>query len=254
MPLARLLVTCSLAAVVAAPVSARPLAAQTAALPAASEITARHVKLIGGREALLKLSSIEMRGTMEMPAMGLKAELTAVSAKPNRSANRMSIPGIGEIVTGFDGETAWEVSPMQGPRLLTGKELEATRDDADMTAMSYPASAYKTLETVEIADFDGQKAYKVRAVRASGRESFDFFGVDSGLLLGRSEQRETAMGPVAMTTVMGDYKEFGGVKFPTRVTQKVDQQQMVITIANVSLGAVPDSAFAMPEAVKALKK
>jgi hypothetical protein len=62
------------------------------------------------------------------------------------------------------------------------------------------------------------------------------------------------MGAVAMTTVMTAYKEFGGIKFPTSVTQKVDQQQMVITIANVTLGAVPDSAFAMPEAVKALKK
>jgi len=254
MKLARLLLTLSTAALVAAPLSARSLPAQTATLPAGSEITARYVKLIGGRDAVRKLSSIEMRGTMEMPAMSLKADLTSMSARPNRSASRMSLPGIGEITSGFDGETGWDVSPMQGPRLLSGTELDVRRDDADIAAQFYEPSAFKSVETMEITDFEGQQAYKVRAVRTSGRESHDFFGVDSGLLIGRSARYDMPMGAMTITSAMSDYKEFGGVKFPTRMTQKVDQQQMVMTFTSIALSAVPDSAFAMPDAVKALKQ
>jgi zinc protease len=191
---------------------------------------------------------------MEMPAMGLKADLVSVQAKPNRTTSRVSIAGIGEIASGFDGETAWELNPMQGPRVLTGKELDAVRDDADMGVLVYAPSAYKSLETVGAEEFEGQKAYKVRVVRASGRESHEFFSVESGLLIGRVDRRESHMGTMAFTAVYADYKDFGGVKFPTRTVQKVDQQQMVVTVASVTVGAVPDAAFALPEAIKALKK
>ena len=257
MKLARTLLPLSLAvAAVTASTSlvAAPAHAQAASLPSARSIVDRHVAAIGGRDAIAKITSMEMRATVEIPAAGLKADVTALSARPNRRTTTMTIAGIGEISSGFDGETAWEMNPMQGPRLLTGKELDAARDDADMTAMLYAPSAYKSIETVEATEFEGQKAYKVHAVRTSGLAHDDYFSVETGLLIGRTETRESAMGTAALQTAWSDYKEFGGIRFPTRHMQKVDQQSLVTTVSSVSFGTVPDSAFVMPAAIKALKK
>jgi hypothetical protein len=241
-------------AVVLSPIAGAAVHAQAAALPAAKTITDRYVAAVGGRDALAKVSSIEMRGTLELPAAGLKADLSSMSARPNRRALKKNLPGLGEVQTGFDGETAWEVNPMQGPRLLTGKELDAARDDADFEATYYDPKSYKSLETLEVTDFAGEKAYKVRAVRTSGLESTDYFSVASGLLLGRTESRETAMGTMALTITWSDYKDFGGIKFPTRLEQKVDEQSMLSSISSITLNTVSDSVFALPPAVKALKK
>ena len=39
----------------------------------------------------------------------------------------MDFPGIGKVEEGFDGETAWENSALQGPRILDGDEKAAAK-------------------------------------------------------------------------------------------------------------------------------
>src|SRR3712207_8571336 len=44
----------------------------------------------------------------------------------------------GQMSSGYDGTVGWSVNPMQGPRLLEGKELEQLREDAGPAAMLRP--------------------------------------------------------------------------------------------------------------------
>src|SRR5688572_14438611 len=55
-----------------------PTPTTTSALPAARAIIDRYVQAIGGREAVLRHSSIRYLGSFEMPAAGLKGGLTLV--------------------------------------------------------------------------------------------------------------------------------------------------------------------------------
>ena len=240
-------------AVVAFASAASTVAAQT--LPAASEIVAKHVAAIGGKDAIMKISSMQQKGTMEIPTMGLTATTDIVTAE-NRISVKQSIPGIGEILQGYDGSVGWSTNPMQGPRLLADKELEQIKEQSELQAsMLYPADRYTTMETVALVDFNNEKAYKVRFVRkGSGRESIGYFSVASGLQIGGEATQESEMGKVQLTVSMGDYKQFGPIKMPGKSETTMGANKIVMTTQDVTFNSVPATAFELPAQVKALVK
>lgn len=225
------------------------------ALPTASEVIAKHIAAVGGRDAIMKITSMQQKGTMEIPTMGLTAQ-SEMSMAQNRVAVKQTIPGIGEITQGFDGTTAWSSNPMQGPRILSGKELEQQKEQADLQAsMLYTPERFTTMETVSLADFNGEKAYKVRFVRkGSGRESFEYFSQATGFQIGSEMTQESEMGKMSLTTSQGAYKQFGALKMPTRSEVVAGPNKMVMTISEVTFNAVPASVFELPPQVKALVK
>lgn len=233
--------------------SASAVAAQT--LPAGSELVAKHIAAVGGKDAILKITSMQQKGTMEIPTMGLTAQ-SEIAVAQNKMAVKQSIPGLGELTQGFDGTTAWSSNPMQGPRVLAGKELEQAKEQADLQAnMLYPADRFSAMETVALTDFNGEKAYKVRFVRkSSGRESFEYFSVASGLQIGSETTQESEMGKMQITTMSSGYKQFGDIKVPTRSEAQAGPNKMVMTISDVVFNAVPATAFELPPQVKALVK
>lgn len=234
--------------------SAQTVGAQS--LPSALDVIAKYVAAIGGKDAIMQVKSISTAGTLEVPAMGLSAKMEVAMAAPNKVASKTNIPGMGEIVTGFDGAVAWSIDPSAGERLLADKELEQTKENADFYAnLLFPADRYATMEVQSIADFNGEKAYKVKLVRkGSGNESMTYFSVATGLLLGLESAQVTPMGTIQVTQTVSDYKQFGGIKMATKVEQAMGPTKMILTTSDVKLNEVPASAFEMPARVKPLVK
>jgi hypothetical protein len=227
----------------------------SSSLPAARSIIDRYVQAIGGREAVLRHQTIRSVGSFEMPAAGVKGELTVVQAQPNKMALTMTIPGMGQMLTGFDGTTGWSVNPMQGPRLLEGKELEQIREDAGPAATLRGPDRVRSAETVELTTMGGQPCYKVRIVSISGRESFDCYSPETGLLVGMTQRQESPMGTVEVTTLFSDWKEFGGLKTPTKLRQQMMGQEQILTIDRLEFDRPEDAkALELPEQVKPLVK
>jgi hypothetical protein len=235
-----------------APESAK--APDKSALPAARVVIDRHLKAIGGREALLGHSSSRATGTFAVPAQGLKGPLDVVAAKPDKTRVKITLPGLGEIVEGYNGQHAWTMSPMTGPMLLEGKQLEDKRFDSDYYNELHAEGRYQSMTTIERADFDGRPCYKVRLVRKNGSEDFEFYDVETGLRAGRILTRETPMGTFTGTTVETDYKKFGNLLLPTTIKNTIMGIQQLITVDTVEYDNVPASAFEPPAEIKALIK
>ncbi len=234
--------------------TAPPVLAQPA--PSAADIIARHVAAIGGKDAVLKVQSMRQTGTMSMPAMGLAGESEAVFALPGKSSTKVNIGGLGEIVAGTDGEVVWSVNPMQGPRLLADKEAAQIKEAADFHGqMLMLADRFSSMETEGVVDFAGEKAYKVKLVsKSSGQASSRYFSVASGLLIGSEQTTTTEMGTLETRVTYADYKEFGGIRFPTKSETTLGPQTMVMTTTTITLNSVPATAITVPDAVKPLIK
>ena len=230
-----------------------PLIALAQSAPKAEDIFARHVAAIGGKDAVMKLSSIKTNGTMQMVSMGITANIESISAAPNRSSTRMTIPGMGEIAYGFDGSVAWELNPMQGPRVKTEKERVAMAEESDFYGgMLFSKDRYQTTETVGAADFGGEKTWQVKTVLKSGRVVNEYFSVATGLKVGSQTTQENAQGKLDVVTIESNYKQFGALKFATKSEMTTGSTKMLVTVTNVDLSEVPASAFALPEPIKAL--
>jgi hypothetical protein len=234
--------------------SSAPLMAQSA--PSASDVIAKYVAAIGGKDAVMKITSIKQTSTMQLPAMGITAEVEAYQAAPNKMASKSTIPGIGEMLQGTNGEIAWDANPMQGPRLLTDKELAQTLEGADFYGnLLYPAERFTKMANLGLADFNGESCHKIQLVRKdSGRESIQYFSVATGLMVGAETTQESQMGSMTISSTMSDYKSFGGVKFPMKSEVNMGPNKMVMTINNVVINGAPATAFDVPDAVKPLIK
>ncbi len=220
-------------------------------LPAAEQLVARYVQAIGGREAVLRPRTSRALATFEMPAAGLSGQLEVLTAAPNRVVTRVSVAGM-EIRSGFDGTVGWGIDPMSGARLLSGAELDAVREQSNMLMGVRDRSLFQSMETVERTEMGGQPCYRVRAVTLAGREIFDCYHVETGLLVAQTAVQDSPMGSMPTTTYLSEYREFGGMLMPTLMTQEMMGAQQVIRFTSVEYDGVDAAAFALPAQIHAL--
>jgi hypothetical protein len=231
-------------------------AVQAQSLPSAADVIAKHVAAIGGRDAILKVTSLKQTGSMEITAAGMTADLELVMVAPNKQSMKMNLAGLGEILTGTDGTVAWSVNPMQGARLLEGKELEQLKEQADFAAtMLFSADRFSSMTNEGVVDFAGEKAYKVKMVRKdSGTETWNYFSLASGLQIGSEATVVSEMGTISTSSIVSEYKQFGPLKMATRTELTTGPQKMVLTVSNAEVNTVGAEAVAVPAAVQPLIK
>lgn len=221
-------------------------------LPSAREVIDRYVEAIGGAEALRQPKSLQMTGEFTVPAAGLEGKLEIRSMPPDLMLVEVEIPGLGLTREGFDGEVAWSIDPMQGPRLKQGAELEQAAYQADFYAALHEEERYESMETVGRVEFDGRECYKLELVTANGDEMVEYYDIETGLHVGTEMQVETPMGPAKVVQTMGDYEAFGDLRFPTETTVSVGPMKQMLTITDVERDSVDRTAFELPDEIRAL--
>lgn len=224
-------------------------------LPPAESIIARHIKAVGGREAIKAHNSVTAKGTISMPANGISGTLELFTARPNKNFMKMTLPGIGDISSGYDGKVAWTTSPMTGPMLATGKELEEKALDSDFEGALGFDSKYDSMKTLEKTTFEGRPVYKVALKRkGNAGEDIEFYDVETGLKAGAIIERSNPMGVIKATSVISDYKKFGDLLHPTVIKQTASGAQMVMTFTSIEYDNVDPAVFELPAEIKALVK
>lgn len=229
-------------------------AADAAALPAAQSIIDRHIEAIGGRAALKARTSSHTVGTITIPANGMSGTVEVFAARPNKMVNKTSIAGIGEIMEGFDGTHAWSINPMLGPSLAQGDELAQRAFDSDFDSALNGAARYTAMKTLEKTKFDGRDCYKVSLTRKDGGEDIDFYDAATGLKAGSINSRKSPMGVITATSTLSDYKKFGDILQPAKITISVQGVDMVTTFSSIEYDKVHPAVFELPAQIKALIK
>jgi len=142
---------------------------------------------------------------------------------------------------------------MMGPRLLTGPEEAQSRRTAVFNPELHWRDLYDSAKTVALEEVDGQQAYKVELVTKEGQNITQHYGKDSGLLLQSSTTVTNQMGQVPVVTKVVEWKEFGGIKVPTKTTMSMTGVEIVIGVDSVEHNAdLPADAFALPPEVQKL--
>lgn len=231
---------------------ALPAGAAAQDIPPAQEIIDRYVEAIGGRDAALMSISSRTVGSFSMPAMGVEGELVVLTGEGDEMYTTVTIPGLGEMQSGYTGEVGWSVDPMTGPRLLEGAELDAMREQSDDLYAVRDASLFTSFETVGEAEYDGEACWEVHYVWASGRESTECYSKETGLLIASVSTQESPMGTVDMVTRFSDYERFGDLTMPTTMRQSAMGQEQVMTIESIEFGSVDPAELEPPAAILTL--
>ena len=238
----------------APPATAQQKPADTAALPSAQSIIDKHIAAIGGRKALQAHSSVAVKGTLSIPANGMSGAVEMYAARPNKSFTKTTVAGIGDISEGFDGKTAWSMSPMTGPMLASGEELAQREFNSNFDRTLGMADAYESMKTIEKTTFDGRPAYKLELKRKGGGTDIEFYDVASGFKSGSVVEVKNPMGTITAESTLSEYKKFGDIMQPTVIKQVASGTQIVLTFTEMEYDKVDPAVFELPAAIKALIK
>ena len=230
-----------------------PAKATAKELPTAKKIFEDYNAAVGPKDFFKTCTSMELTGTMGIPAMGMEGPMTMYKSAPDKMKMVIKLPGFGETMQGFDGTTGWSMDPSRGPSLMTGEMLEMFKQEANFQAEvpEILMKNYDSITVVGIADFNGQQCYELKMVKGK-QESTRFYNVKTHLMEGAKTVAPTPMGEIPTTTTLSDYKKFGEIMMATKNSMLMMGTEQVLTIKDIKFNAVDPSVYALPPAIKAL--
>jgi len=212
----------ALAATPAAPSAAVPEVIQQPAgdLPAAEAVFERYIEAIGGREKVFAIKNREVTGFYVGEPFEFRANVKMWWEEGGKFHQQVAEPAGLRFDLYANGEYTWINLQDKPPALLAGLQRIELLDTADVHGEANYKERYKELTTAGRAKADGKPVIAVKAVTHSGRPHMHFFDEQSGLLVGT---RVPTLGPGGkvreMMLRLAEYKDFGGVLYPTRLEQ-----------------------------------
>jgi hypothetical protein len=237
---------------------------QPSALPEAAELVARHSRLLLGRfESAAHRTQYTRQHTEQLPGMIISFEL--LQRRLSELVQRISATDGSGGLRGYDGKLAWEFHNGVA-RILTGAEADAIRSTATfyygvLGEHTQPRKLAPGEHTIGETQFAGEATFAVSqlptlAAAFEAGMPVMYFSKATGLYLGMTLGGERQ--PYFMRLTLQNYKDFGGLLVATSVTTfsrtGATEFEHSVTIDEITWDALPDSAFQLPEPVRALIK
>ncbi len=198
---------------------------KSAELPTANELIKRHIKSIGGEQALRKLHSIKLTGTLKNDVAGHKfdAELSTLAVAPDKYRLVLQHPSF-SLIRVANGEKAWGWRSAQNideegtTEWLPEEEARSFIERAIFNPELNREKLFKSLETVGLTSVGDRKAYKVQATTHDNQTHSRFFDIKSGRLVKIERMIKSAgLGDYKRETLVTNYQQHEGVWIPMRL-------------------------------------
>ncbi len=233
---------------------AAALLAVSASAQTADELIDKNIKARGGLDKIKAVKSMRVNAKMKMGPM--EAPIVITQQRPENLRVEFTVQGMTGIQA-YDGTTGWAVMPFVGkkePEQMSADMLKQFKEEADFDG---PMIDYKTkgntVEYVGKEDVQGTPAYKLKVTRKDGNMSYVYLDADSYLEIRHESKHKIQGQDIEGESTLGDYKEFGGVLYPTSIENHAKGKEggQSITIEKIDINPTVDAAlFHMPEVKK----
>ncbi len=210
----------------------------------AAELIERHVKALGGRDAISSLKTLVANSKVTLKAGPQSLQGTGVNKfkMPDKSASMVDIT-VMKQESWVVGNKAWESMNGQPAEEKNGSELE----DALYNAQIIPLAAMKELGyTAKVNGKEGDN-YVMVITSPSGKEKTLYLDATT-LMVTKSEYLQTTpQGTVPMMEEYSDYRDAGGVKFPHKIILTMGGGMTILSTYTYDINtALDDKDFTPP--------
>ncbi|MGA2850469.1 MAG: hypothetical protein ABSE46_15845 [Terracidiphilus sp.] len=239
----------ALPAQVSSPVQAPSPAPAQVAAPAltADEVVNKYLDAIGGKDAISKVKTLSVEGTMQV--MGSEAPTSTVTVDGVGSKQESLFNGT-KIISCYTDKGGWMVNPMAGaadPTPMPDDQYNSGKAGIYVGGLLYDYAAKGS--TIELASKDD----KTYTINLTTKEKVKYtFVIDAKTYLVNTMTTETSMQgqPVTLTASYSDYRKTEtGFMVPYGIGLDFGQFQLSIAVKKVELNKAIDPAiFALPKA------
>lgn len=228
----------------------KPVETKTPAakLPTVREILDKYVQALGGRAANEKIKTRLTKGTIELAPVGISGTVEIYTSAPDKSYAKSNLKGIGEIIEGFDGTTAWSINPLQGNRDKDGAELLQTKLTNNFYREINLDKLYPKMTVEKMEKVGDKDVYVVVATPVGLDPETFYFDTKTGLLIRADSTIISPEGKMPAKSFYDDYREVDGVKVAHKFRVVLPQFEILTTITEVKNNVTVDSAmFSKPK-------
>jgi zinc protease len=203
----------------------------------------KYIDARGGEKNISTIKSFEQNGTMMMSGMPLN--MTVKMKTPDKFKMSLSMGTqelMKQVVNGKAGINMQmgQKSPMD-ESTLSDVLLESNLLSVLQLDKYGMKAALKGIDMV-----NKEECYVVEITKPDGSVSSDYYSLNSGLKVKSIAVAGEDEGGMIIESMYEDYKEFGGIKFPCKMTQQVGAEQMVMTFSDTKVNpAIEDKEFSL---------
>ena len=224
----------------------------------ADELIAKNLEAKGGLEKIKAVQSMRVTGTMPMGqapnGQPVEAPFVMEMKRPNQMRLDVNYQGM-TATQAFDGNVGWQVLPGTGrrePQVLPQEAVKQFAEQADMDGplVDYQAKGHK-VEYVGREKVEGTDTYVLKVTLKSGEVNKIYLDAEQYLEI-RSEgkSRGPTGGDLEIETLIGDYREVGGLMLPhlRESGPRGGTQKMTMTVQKIEVNVpLDDARFRMPK-------
>ena len=177
-------------------------------------IVTNYIDLIGGKDKLEKVESIEIKGNANLNMQGQSFVLEFYSLKNNQNQSLSTVTAGGMVVQKSVFNKYQGYNEVNGQRMpLTDSELEqAIINSALFSELNYDFSA---IELIGTSNVDDQKVYEIKITD----NKTEYYSIESGLKLKEVETTEVEGNVISVETTIKEYEEVDGIMIPSEINQ-----------------------------------
>lgn len=231
---------CAMAALLA------PGLAQAADTPSVEKILDKALEATGGRDAHEAIKTRIAEGSFTLMDMAIEAEFTNYIAPPNVYTD-IFMGAFGSVERGLTDGVAWELSPVEGPKILDGEEADSQKRQAALNEFLDWKKYYTDAKVLGEATVGERPAWEVEFTTTAGKKLKHYFDKEDGLM------KQTVAENV--TSVYSEFKESNGVTLPHKITSMGGRYGIEINIAEfVHNQEIPADKFTLPPTIQEMLK
>ncbi len=174
-------------------------------------------------------------------------------SKPDRILIRQTMPGMGDMIQGYDGKVGWSNNPMMGYALLDEETVDQLKHNAThMRLLQMDKAAmeeFTSLTMGEKTTIGDHECQELVFEQKDGESGSMYFDVKSGLPVGFRMADDDPQTPDAQILI-GDWTEIDGVKFHRDMQMSAQGMEMNARYTEIEVNKVDPSVFELPEEIK----
>ena len=180
----------------------------------AESIINRYINLIGGKDNLEAVQSIELNGSADLNMQGqsFKLEFYSLKNSQNQSLSSVSAGGMQVQKSVFNKDQGYNV--VNGQKIILSEdELEQALTDSKLfSELSYD---YEIVRLVGSSTIDNQKVYEIKI----SDNNTEYYSIETGLKVKEVENQLIDGNQIIIETTIKEYQEVNGILIPSEINQ-----------------------------------
>jgi len=213
----------------------------------ADEVVNKYLDAVGGKDAISKIKTFSMEGTMMV--MGTEAPTTTITVDGVGTRQDSLFNGT-KIISCYTDKGGWSVNPMMGaadPTPMPDDQYNTGKAGIYVGGLLYDYAAKGS--SIELTSKD-DKTYTIKLTTKEKVKYTFVMDAKTGLVNSMTTEGQMQGQPVTITTGYSDYRKTEtGFMVPYGIAMDFGQFQLGITVKKIELNKTIDPAiFAMPKA------